>query len=147
MRREFKVLLLLLVTIPLFLHAQQPPSKSVQQGAGADWPTYTGNPLGWEYSSLDQINTSNVKKLVPAWIFQTGDYAESLQATPIVVDGVIYITTARSYVFAIDGVTGGLIFSQLLTLYITPVIYTYMDALEKKLLGLRKPKTMVQPAE
>ena len=44
-------------------------------------------------------------------------------------------------------VTGGLIFSQMLTLYITPVIYTYMDALEKKLLGLRKPKTMVQPAE
>ena len=55
----------------------------------ADWPHYGGSPYSWRYSALDQINTSNVKSLTPAWMFQTGDYAENLQATPIVVDGVM----------------------------------------------------------
>jgi len=59
----------------------------VQQGAtGADWPAYGGTNLFWRYSSLNQVNTTNVKKLVPAWIFQTGDYQEGLQSTPIVVN-------------------------------------------------------------
>mgnify|MGYP003704448031 CR=1 FL=1 len=52
-----------------------------------DWPHYGGSQFSWRYSSLDQINTTNVKNLAPAWMFQTGDYAENLQATPIVVDG------------------------------------------------------------
>ena len=54
--------------------------SQVQQGAtGSDWPTYGGTSLFWRYSSLNQINTTNVKKLVPAWIFQTGDYQDALQ--------------------------------------------------------------------
>ena len=57
----------------------------------ADWPSYGGSRFSWRYSALDQINTLNVSKLVPAWIFQTGDYAENLQATPIVIDGVMYL--------------------------------------------------------
>ena len=71
-----------------------------------DWPHYGGSQFSWRYSSLDQINTTNVKNLVPAWMFQTGDYAENLQATPIVVDGVLYLISARARVFAIDGATG-----------------------------------------
>ena len=58
-----------------------------QDGAThADWPHYGGTQLSWRYSALDQINTGNVNNLVPVWQFQTGDYAENLQATPIVVD-------------------------------------------------------------
>jgi len=77
--------------------------------AGADWPHYGGTQLSWRYSALDQINTGNVKNLAPAWIFQTGDYAENLQSTPIVVDGVMYLITPRARVFALDGATGRLI--------------------------------------
>ena len=61
------------------------------------------------FSALDQINAGNVKGLAPAWIFQTGDYAENLQSTPLVIDGVMYIITPRARVFALDAATGRLI--------------------------------------
>jgi alcohol dehydrogenase (cytochrome c) len=85
-------------------------SAHAQDGATrADWPSYGGTPQGRRYTALDQINAANVKNLVPAWLFQTGDYAENLQATPIVVDGVMYIITARDNVFALDAATGRVI--------------------------------------
>jgi alcohol dehydrogenase (cytochrome c) len=75
----------------------------------ADWPHYGGTLNSWRYSALDQINTANVKSLAPAWIFQTGDYAENLQSTPIVIDGVMYLITPRARVFALDAATGRLL--------------------------------------
>src|SRR5271167_436718 len=78
-----------------------------QDGAThSDWPHYGGTQLSWRYSALDQVNVGNVKNLVPVWMFQTGDYAENLQATPIVVDGVMYLITPRIQVFALDAATG-----------------------------------------
>src|ERR1700728_4770657 len=83
-----------------------------QDGATrADWPHYGGSQFSWRYSALDQIDTANVKDLVPAWIFQTGDYSEGLQATPIVVGGVMYMITARANVFALDAGTGRVIWN------------------------------------
>jgi len=96
----------------LFLFALQAvyaQNATVDGATRADWPHYGGTQLSWRYSALDQINTANVKKLVPAWIFQTGDYVENLQATPIVVDGVMYIITPRAQVSALDAATGRLI--------------------------------------
>src|SRR5258708_4446104 len=84
-------------------------SSALAQDAGAtrsDWPHYGGTQFSWRYSSLDQINTTNVRALTPVWLFQTGDYAENLQATPIVVDGVMYLISARARVFALDAATG-----------------------------------------
>jgi len=52
-----------------------------------------------------QINTGNVKKLHVAWIFQT-DVRESMETSPIVVNGVMYVTTSFSHVYAIDAKTG-----------------------------------------
>jgi alcohol dehydrogenase (cytochrome c) len=72
----------------------------------ADWPSYGGTPHAWRYSALDQIKSSNVRQLAPVWVFQTGDYADALQATPIVIDGVMYFATASSWVFALDAATG-----------------------------------------
>src|SRR5437667_12345571 len=74
-----------------------------------DWPSYGGTHAALRYSALDQINTSNVTALAPAWIFQTGDYENGLQATPIVIDGIIYLSTSNAWVFARDGATGRLI--------------------------------------
>jgi len=77
--------------------------------ARADWPSYGGTHMAWRYSALDQVNTGNVKNLTPAWIFQTGDYAENLQSTPLVLDGVMYLITPHTRVFALDAATGRLI--------------------------------------
>src|SRR6266446_556752 len=98
-----RFLLPLLMAMPLY--AQESGATRV------DWPHYGGTQLSWRYSALDQINAGNVKNLAPAWIFQTGDYAESLQATPIVVDGVMYVITARARVFALDAASGRVIWS------------------------------------
>lgn len=73
---------------------------------GADWPHNGGSYQYWRHSTLSQINTSNVRKLVPVWAFQTGDPDGGLQATPIVVDGIIYLSTSHNHIFAIDGATG-----------------------------------------
>ena len=81
-----------------------------------DWPSYGGTHAALRYSGLDQINTSNVKALAPAWIFQTGDYENGLQATPIVIDGIIYLSTSNAWVFALDGASG-----QLATVRIGPL--------------------------
>jgi alcohol dehydrogenase (cytochrome c) len=57
------------------------------------------------YYPNKQINASNVGKLRPAWIFQT-DVKESLETSPIVVNGVMYVTTSFSHVYALNAATG-----------------------------------------
>jgi len=85
-------------------------SLCAQSGATADdWPHYGGAYGAWRYSTLAQVNRGNVPKLAPAWVFQTGDYENGLQATPIVSGGVLYLSTSNSWVFALDGATGRLI--------------------------------------
>src|SRR5438105_1940849 len=58
-------------------------SQVLDGSTRADWPHYGGGQAAWRYSALDQINTSNVKNLTPAWIFQTGDTSDGLHSTPI----------------------------------------------------------------
>ena len=57
------------------------------------------------FSPLDQINTGNVGRLVPSWIYQTGKPA-TFQATPLVADGVLYLSEPMSSVTALDAKTG-----------------------------------------
>ena len=64
-----------------------------------------GNYEQTRYYPASQINTGNVKNLRPAWIFQT-EVVESLETTPIVVNGVMYITTSFSHVYALNAATG-----------------------------------------
>src|SRR6202044_2271402 len=88
-------------------------AASAQDGAAngaatSDWPPHGGSQFAWRYSALDQVNTTNVKNLAVAWAFQTGDYGDSLQSTPIVMDGVMYISSSYAQVFALDAATGRL---------------------------------------
>jgi len=99
--RQMRIALLLIMAA--FCQAQDAGATH------ADWLHYGGTPFSWRYSALDQINTANVQNLVPAWIFQTGDYVENLQATPIVVGGVMYLITPRAQVFALDAAAGKMI--------------------------------------
>src|ERR1700722_14633287 len=81
-----------------------------QDGATkSDWPHHGGSQFAWRYSALNQITAANVKNLAVAWAFQTGDYGDSLQSTPIVIDGVMYVSTSYAQVFALEAATGRLI--------------------------------------
>ena len=88
----------------------------------ADWPHYGGTHRHWRYSALDQIDASNVNKLAPVWSFQTGDYENGFQVTPIVVDGVIYVSTSRNHVHALDAASGKLLWSYRYPSVKTPAI-------------------------
>ena len=86
------------------------------QGQGApntatpqvDWPVYGGAPEDMRYSTLMQINRSNVKKLQMAWSFDTGE-AGGLQTSPIIVDGVLYAYSPTQKVIALNAKTGALL--------------------------------------
>jgi alcohol dehydrogenase (cytochrome c) len=69
-----------------------------------NWPSYNGDYTGRRFSSLNGINRSNVARMRAAWIFHPGN-SQRLEATPIVVRGVMYVTSAND-VFALDAATG-----------------------------------------
>src|SRR5947209_6631452 len=79
-----------------------------------EWPSYSGTPDGAKYSPLKQINRSNVSRLKVAWTFHTGDISDgktaptrsAFEATPLVVDGVMYVTTPFSRLIALGAETG-----------------------------------------
>ena len=73
-----------------------------------DWPAYGGSPENTHYSSLDQINRKNVKKLEVAWSFDTEEKG-GLQTSPIIVGNVLYGLTPSQKVFALDAATGKLL--------------------------------------
>ena len=85
------------VTSERLLHADKEPTN---------WLMYYGNYQGWRYSPLQQINTANVQRLVVKWKFHTGSGDENFQVTPLVVDGVMYLTNQRNEIFALHAETG-----------------------------------------
>ena len=70
-----------------------------------EWPTYHGHLSGNRHSPLDAINTGNVSRLTPKWSFPVPGAPAALQVTPVVVDGLMYVTAANA-VFALDARTG-----------------------------------------
>src|SRR6266496_1677020 len=77
------------------------PSPAQSPGVGFEeiahpkpgaWPTYDGSLSGNRFSPLSQINTTNIQKLAPKWMFTIQDAPRALQVTPIVFDGVMYVT-------------------------------------------------------
>ena len=91
-----------------------------------DWPAFGGDPGGQKYSSLTQINRDNVTNLEVAWTWETGEKPiprprqpipgqavrpASFQATPLVIDDVMYLSTPYNRVVALDADTGEEIWS------------------------------------
>ena len=76
------------------------------------WKAYAGSKEGNRYSSNDQVNTSNVDSLTVAWTFSSADKdignRSQNQCNPIVIDGVLYGTSPRLTLFALDAATGQL---------------------------------------
>ncbi len=102
----------LFLCLPLLLLvgcSQKPESKSVKQLDNyRDWAIYRGDQKANQFSELDQINASNVARLEPAWMINTGDASRgsAMQTNPIIIDDVFYMVTPAGRVLALDGATG-----------------------------------------
>jgi alcohol dehydrogenase (cytochrome c) len=84
------------VTYERLLKADQEPGN---------WLMYSNTYNSWRFSRLDQIRTENVKNLQVKWMFQ-GRHQEKFETTPLVVDGVMYLTRPENDIFALDAETG-----------------------------------------
>jgi len=71
-----------------------------------NWPSYGKDYSNTRYTSSKQIDTQNVGALVPRWVYQTGGPIGSFETTPLVVDGVMYLTTPFNHAIALDARTG-----------------------------------------
>src|SRR5260370_4292952 len=60
-----------------------------------NWLMYSGTYNSWRYSRLDQINTGNVQRLKPKWLFQLRT-RQQVETTPLVVDGIMYVTRPQN---------------------------------------------------
>ena len=85
-------------------------------GSAQEWRFYGGNPEGTRFSSLHQINRRNVGALKRAWTYHTGEvnrgnetdrhHVAPFETTPVVVDGMLYLSTPSNRVIALDAETG-----------------------------------------
>src|SRR5580698_5201724 len=71
-----------------------------------DWPEYGRDPGGSRFSPLTQINTTNVDHLDRAWTYHTGENGRSFETTPILVNNVLYFSTQKHNVVALNPETG-----------------------------------------
>ena len=106
--------LIFLLTLPLRSMADVPYVAHLQDETnGEDWLSYSGGYRSQRFSPLSQINTSNVDQLKVIWAYQmqpTGISGAGLQeSTPLVSDGILYLTESPSSVSAIDAVSGRLL--------------------------------------
>src|SRR5262249_48428855 len=88
-------------------------AASTLTAADPEWAYYGGDPGGSRYSPLDQITRANIQKLKTAWTFHTGDIYEerdrrgsAFEATPLFVDGTLFLSTPFGRVIALDPETG-----------------------------------------
>jgi len=110
------VLILVAVLIGSCAPAPAPPGPIPVGGPIADWPSYGNDPGGTRYSPLTQLTRENVGTLAVVWTYHTGDLADErvagwgakprFEATPILVDGTLYLESIFNRVIALDPATG-----------------------------------------
>lgn len=97
--------LIILMFLPSLCSAQNGLQAESLLNPSADlWPTYHGDYSGRRHSALQQITTDNVDMLSMAWAFSTNE-GQAIKGTPILADGVIYVTTTNN-VWAVDARSG-----------------------------------------
>ena len=99
-RRPLVVALAVPLACCALLAAQELNPETLLKPPADSWPTYHGDYSGQRHSGLTQITPGNVNQLTLAWAFQTGQ-AQQIKATPILVNGTIYVTTPDN-LWAID---------------------------------------------
>jgi len=71
-----------------------------------DWLTFSGSYTSTRHSSLDQINRANVAQLATKWIYQFENAPPFIEASPLVHDGMMFVTTSPCTTYALDAATG-----------------------------------------
>ena len=107
-RATFALFVLTVAVLSYRLQAQSPVTYERLQNAAKEphnWLTYGGDYFSHRHSTLTQITPANVKNLNLAWV-QQSPAAGSWQATPLVVDGIMYLTQRPNDVMALDAATG-----------------------------------------
>ena len=100
--------------LALLLCSAPTASLPAQTPAASDWGYYGGDALGQHFSTLDQINRSNVTHLEVAWTYRTGELGSgfvqagklTFEATPVLAFGLLYLETATNVVIALDPQSG-----------------------------------------
>jgi alcohol dehydrogenase (cytochrome c) len=97
-----------LAVVAAALRPLGPPRAAAARAGAVNWRHYGNNLANDRFQNLDQVNPGNVHSLRPAWVFHTGvlDPKASLEVSPIVVNGVMYVTTGHDDVFALNAATG-----------------------------------------
>jgi quinoprotein glucose dehydrogenase len=103
-------------SIGLFILAAVSTSVHCAPEQSAGWPAYGGDAGGSRYSSLAQITAKNVSDLSVAWTFRTGELGQGVkdwrrsafEATPILYNGTLYLTTSSTDVIAVNAASGQL---------------------------------------
>ena len=109
------LILLSLAVVAMFSRAQRAESPVTAvadvsnedllgKPVAANWTSYNGDYTGQRYSGLQEINVANVARLKAEWVFHPGN-SQTLEVTPVVVRGIMYVTSAND-VFALDARTG-----------------------------------------
>src|SRR2546426_2298331 len=110
-RTRFALLVVSMAVAATFaLHGQSSPEAPFQRLVNAakepqNWFTYSGSYMSQRHSGLDQITPANAKNLEQKWMYQSG-VSGTWQATPLVVDGVMYVSQRPNDVVALDAKTG-----------------------------------------
>lgn len=89
----------LLLLLPWSAHAAD------ERRPAQDWPAFGRDASNVHHSPLETIDRSNVARLRPAWIFQTG-ITGYFQAEPVIVEGVMYVSTTGNHVAALEAKSG-----------------------------------------
>src|SRR5207237_7902539 len=94
----------------LFSFGSETDPRHVPATGYREWKVYGGGSESIRYSKLDQINRSNVQKLETAWTFDTGDAfpGSEMQCNPVIAGGLLFATTPKLRVVALDAATGKL---------------------------------------
>src|SRR5262249_12729158 len=100
--------LLALLSCAAIAGAQPITTAQLESAAGGNssWLSHGRGPFGQRFVRVSHITPANVARLRPAWVFATGGDNRGLQATPLVHNGVLYLSADQSRVFAIDARTG-----------------------------------------
>ena len=106
MKTIFPLSLLILLAASVPAQVQVPYERiCAADNEPANWLTYGGDYAGHRYSLLSQLTPTNVAGLKPAWVYQSRE-AGKWEVTPLVVDGVIYVSERPNVITALDGRTG-----------------------------------------
>ncbi|HEX7798408.1 MAG TPA: PQQ-binding-like beta-propeller repeat protein, partial [Vicinamibacterales bacterium] len=107
MSRRVMFALVALSLLPISLSAQATYDRLLRAAQEPqNWLTYSGGYASLRHSLLKQIDTNNAKNLEQKWVFQADSSLQNFEATPLVVDGIMYFTQPINDVVALDAKTG-----------------------------------------